>query len=660
MDAGTDSEWLVTNGVGGFASSTVIDCPTRKYHGLLVTPLPGREGRFHILSAVEANPPEHAEFGTSTFYYPMTVHPQGYRHLESFSALPVPEWVYAKADLRIGKAMFMARGESSVYIVYTALGGEGDLQLDLKFLFTFRDANSTTKENPDISTETRHCECGFGIRPYASLPSASVEFSGAWKRSGDWYWDKNIEYPVECRRGLDYREDRFVPGETSIVLEKDRPFVVRVSVDNNEGRNPPVEKGRLKRTYRSHLNSRQEEAVRVKSDRELLEYMACNFILKNSRDQTSINAGFPWFGEWGRDTMIALPGLSFSTGKTELGIDILCDYSSMIKDGLLPNTLGESQGFTSYNSMDAGLLYCWAVRKLLDTGIAIAGRIEREILPAVESIVYAFLRGRVPRARLTPQGLLDTGDADTQLTWMDATAWGKPVTPRHGLAVDLNALWYDSLWTLKSLVALSGKKVPGEVGERLESIAEVFTDTFLVGDANGKSTTPVYLSDTCVGGMRDGKIRPNMLFASSAAPGLVSAEVRCGIVETARSKLLTPMGLRTLSPDDPDFAPVYRGNADERDSRYHQGTVWPWPLGIMIESALASAADLEKEAVFWDEYLRNLLANHLHRQGIGFVSEIFDGLDPVEGKGCFAQAWSTGEILRAYSLIEKTGVLKQK
>ena len=664
MDAGTGSEWLVTNGSGGFASSTVIDCPTRKYHGLLVTPLPGKEGRFHILSAIEAYLPGDPEFGMSTFHYPSAVHPMGYKHLESFSTLPVPGWIYAKEERCIRKEVFMIHGERSVYIAYTAPGEKNDIALNLKFLFTFRDANGTTRENPDILKDVSDTELGFNIRPYPSLPGAAIEFSGAWERSGDWYWDKNIEYPIEFRRGLDHSEDRFVPGDISIFLRKDHPFIIRVSVDSTGKHPTPVGKGQLSSTYQNHLSVRLKEMSAVKTDREFLETMSNHFIVKNTQGRTSINAGYPWFGEWGRDTMIALPGLTFSRGKTELGIDILSSYASLIKNGLLPNTLGESQGFTSYNSMDAGLLYCWAVRKLLDTGISFEGRIEREIVPAVESIVKAFIRDQVPHARLTKEGFLDTGNPDTQLTWMDATVRGKPVTPRHGLAVDLNALWYDSLWTLKHLFYRSGKEVPGEISVLLDSISTHFVTTFLVGDIDrpgrGEAGNPVYLSDTVVNGIQDRRIRPNMLFASSAAPGLLPVEIRASIVETAKRELLTPVGLRTLSPGDPDFAPVYEGNADQRDSKYHQGTVWPWPLGMMIESALLTTDDLDKELVFWEQYMNNLLKNHLYRQGIGFVSEIFDGLDPVEGKGCFAQAWSTGEILRAYSLIEKAETLKQE
>ncbi|MBI9103421.1 MAG: glycogen debranching enzyme family protein [Spirochaetales bacterium] len=685
---GTDSEWLITNGVGGFASSTITDCPVRKYHGLLVTPLPGKEGRYHILSAIEAGPSDDPEFRMSTNQYAGAIHPTGFEYLESFTPLPFPSWVYLKDGVKIRKEVFMVEGETSVYAAFTLLEGPAKISMDLKMLFTFRDANYTTKENIDISAGIKKSETGFSIRPYPPIPGCTIDFSGNWERSGTCYWDKNIEYPLEQNRGLDYQEDRFVPGNTVIEIKKKQTFILRVSLDNQSPQ--AEEKIDLKKIYRKvssqgikamkNLGSVGEMNDTVVPEtkpnttsgsffnRKLLAYMGEQFIVKNSLGSRSINAGFPWFGEWGRDTMIALPGLTFHNDKPALGLDILADYAALIKDGLLPNTLGESQGFTSYNSMDAGLLYCWAVSKFLDSEYSgekkFIQRLKKQILPAVESIVNAFFENRVPNARLTKDFLLDTGSPETQLTWMDATAWGKPVTPRHGLAVDLNALWYDSLCVYAELLKLSKKRFPETILNVKDRIKSVFAETFLIQNQgstaeNSSKDQSTYLSDTVVSGEMDGKLRPNMLFASSSSFELLNSDIKKAIAETAKRELLTSMGMRTLSPKDPAFAGLYHGNSDERDSVYHQGTVWPWPLGIMIESALKGSEDLEKEVVFWEEYLNNLLDKHLYRQGIGFVSEIFDGLEPDEGKGCFAQAWSTGEILRAFSLLEKVRVVKE-
>jgi len=520
FNEGIDSEWLITNGVGGFAASTITDCPVRKYHGLLVTPLPGKEGRYHILSAIEAGPSDDPDFRMSTNNYPGAVHPLGFKYLKTFTSLPFPCWTYSNDDLKIKKEIFMVEGETSVYTVFTLLEGPAKLSMDMKMLFTFRDANYTTKENIDISEEIKDDDSGFSILPYPSLPECNIDFSGSWKRSETLYWDNNVEYSLELSRGLDYREDRFVPGNIEIEIRKNQPFVIRVSLGDN-----PDEVVDLKKIYRKTRNKASKTIPGFGSDpvsdRLLLKYMGEHFIVRNSMGSCSINAGFPWFGEWGRDTMIALPGLTFHSGKTALGLDILSDYASLIKDGLLPNTLGESQGFTSYNSMDAGLLYCWAVGKFLDSEFTsekkFHPRLKKEILPAVESIVNAFLENRVPNAKLTKDFLLDTGTPETQLTWMDATAWGKPVTPRHGLAVDLNALWYDSLCVYAALLKLSRRKIPEMVTNISDRIKSVFTEIFYIKDEKDNRG---YLSDTVARGDKDMKVRPNMLFATSSSTEL--------------------------------------------------------------------------------------------------------------------------------------------
>jgi len=262
------------------------------------------------------------------------------------------------------------------------------------------------------------------------------------------------------------------------------------------------------------------------------------------------------------------------------------------------------------------------------------------------------LEGRVPHCRLTPQGLLYAGSPDTQLTWMDAMAWGRPVTPRHGLAVDLNALWYNALKLCEELSLRLDlpPSVPGEV--ILARFSENFLSIFWMEERN-------CLSDTVREKGPDGRIRPNQLFAT-AMEGLLPREKAALVVETVKKELLTPWGLRTLAPGDPTYAPWYEGDGNTRDSRYHQGTVWPWLLGILVESAFISCKDLPKELTFWENHLESLLAAHLGNQGLGFVSEVFDGAAEESrsvytppGKGCFAQAWSVGEIIRAFWLLEK-------
>lgn len=639
-------EWLETNNAGAFCASTIIEKHERKYHGLLVTPVEGREGRYHILSAIDAKIQAEDGLLLGTTEYPDVYYPEGWKNLDKTELLPLPSWTYSKNDVSIKKEIFMRDGESAVWIVYTLGAGHEELQADLRFLFTFRNSHELTRENNEINTEIKKDADKMLIQPYSGLPEAEIMFSGKWNAEGKCYWDYNICYETEKERGHEWIEDRFVPGNVRISLKRGSPFVIRVGISNSEG----LKKSSLVSMYKKEKSDRQVTCKPPTSAMDLLRMQTRHFMLKNPSGKHSINAGYPWFGEWGRDTMIALPGLTCYNKNTQGGVQILSDYISMIKDGLLPNTLGETQGFTSYNSIDAGLLFCWAVRKLMDSGYGRAVE-EKKLLigtirPAVESIITAFLEDRVSDAHLNEAGLLYSGSPDTQLTWMDATAWGKPVTPRYGFAVDLNALWYDAISLFKELNTISGVQTEVEIETRLKNFPGLFQKTFWL-EKEG------YLTDTVNENGPDCKIRPNMLFASSAAPGLLSIEQCRAVVNTAEMHLLTEMGMRTLAPDDPDFRSVYSGGPDERDSRYHQGTVWPWPLGIMIESSLNAAVDIEKKSIFWSDYLDNLLSKHLTRDGWGFVSEIFDGLEPAAGKGSFAQAWSCGEIIRAAELINR-------
>ena len=647
-------EWLETNRAGGFCSSTEIERNDRKYHGLLVCPVKGHEGRYHILSAADAELLDASGLTLGTNQYPDAVHPDSSRYITACEFLPWPAWVYSKDGSAVRKEIFMREGEAAVWIAYTLIEGPPSAELSLKLLFTFRNSNELTKANGIIDKSISQTESGFRIKPYHSLPESDVSFSGKFALKGEPYWDYNLCYEKERERGHEWVEDRFVPGHINLVLLKDEPFLVRVSIlGQDDGENRRTGKHELAGIYRAELAERKAGAESEDNPVGLLKHQARHFFLVNPSGKKSINAGFPWFGEWGRDTMIALPGLTFYNGDIQTGVDILCDYISMIKDGLLPNTLGDTQGFTSYNSIDAGLLFCWAVGKLLNTGY---GKQKSEktilaerLLPAIKSIITAFIEGRVPCAEINQKGLLESGSRDTQLTWMDATVRGKPVTPRYGMAVELNALWYDAIYIYKYLCEQNGVAPTGDITNLLDIIPQSFINAFWLEDGE-------YLSDTVNENGPDRKIRPNMLFASSAMSGLLETEKRRSVVRCAEEHLLTPMGLRTLSPEDPDFRGVYAGGPDERDSVYHQGTVWPWPLGVMIESSLLTDPDIEQKAIFWSDYISSLLEKHLFNDGWGFISEIFDGLNPGRGKGCFAQAWSCSEVIRAAELIN--GVLQ--
>jgi len=644
------TEWLETNGAGGFCASTAIERNDRKYHGLLVCPTAGHEGRYHILSAVDVSVLDGSGLTLGTNNYPDAEYPDSYRFIEKNAFMPWPSWLYRRCGTAVRKEIFMRKNEAAVWLAYTLEDGPDEAELDFKFLFTYRNSHELTKANDSINSDIRIHSAGLEFRPYKGLPGAGIAFSGNWKHEGGIYWDYNACYIKEKERGHEWIEDRFVPGRITATLRRKIPLVIRVGINEVTGITDVPGMDEMIAVYEAEKKSRLTDIGRPVELHQILRKQARHFLLKNPSGKQSINAGYPWFGEWGRDTMIALPGLTFYNGKTQTGVDILCDYISMIKDGMLPNTLGGTQGFTSYNSIDAGLLFCWAVGKLLKTGYGIRKAekiiLTERILPAVNAIVEAFFENRVPNAYLTGEGMIYSGSPDTQLTWMDATAWGMPVTPRYGLAVELNAFWYDALSLLDTLNAAAGLKTTDGISDLLKKFPELYRSTFWLEDEQ-------FLSDTVNENGPDRKLRPNMLFASSASSGLLSMEQSRAVVDAAEKHLLTPMGLRTLSPTDPDFQGVYAGGPDLRDSCYHQGTVWPWLIGIMVESSLYTAVDIENKAKFWSDYIEHLLEEHLLNDGWGFLSEIFDGFIPGRGKGSFAQAWSCSEVIRAAELINR-------
>lgn len=643
-------EWLETNYAGGFCTSTAIECNDRKYHGLLVCPTAGHEGRYHFLSAVEARVMDTSRLTLGTNRYPDAEYPDSCRFIEKNQFMPWPSWIYRSGGTAVRKDIFMRRNEAAVWLAYTLEDGPDETELDLKFLFTYRNSHELTKANDQINCDIKTDSDRLWFRPYPGLPGTVISFSGNWHHEGTVYWDYNACYEMEKERGHEWMEDRFVPGKITASLQKNIPLVIRVGISEAGDSKDGPEKEEMIAVCEAEKNTRLADIGRPKRLHQILRKQARHFLLKNPSGKASVNAGYPWFGEWGRDTMIALPGLTFYNEKTETGIQILCDYISMIKDGLLPNTLGGTQGFTSYNSIDAGLLLCWSVSKLLKTGYG-GRKAEKAVLiekirPGVNAIVDAFFENRVPNAYLTTDGMIYSGSPDTQLTWMDATAWGKPVTPRYGLTVELNALWYDALCLSDELNTTAGLKTAARISDLLKTFPKMYQSIFWLEDER-------FLSDTVNENGPDRRLRPNMLFASSASIGLLSMEQIRAVVDAAETHLLTPLGLRTLSPRDPDFQAVYHGGPDQRDSCYHQGTVWPWPIGIMVESSLLAAEDAKQKARFWDEYIEHLLEEHLLNDGWGFISEIFDGLNPGRGKGTFAQAWSCSEVIRASEITKR-------
>jgi predicted glycogen debranching enzyme len=347
--------------------------------------------------------------------------------------------------------------------------------------------------------------------------------------------------------------------------------------------------------------------------------------------------------------MISLAGLTICCDKIDKGVEILKSYASYIKDGLLPNTIGGTQGYESYNSIDAGLLYiraAWQVWHAAEESknSKCKKEFKNEIFPAVEKILTAYLDNKTPGLSINELGFPVAGNENTQLTWMDATSYGKPVTPRNGSPVEITALFYSALKFYLELLSLYNKGVNQKAADTALLIEKNFMDLYLVKEGG-------YIADVVGISWQDKSVRPNMLFAAAIPYPLVNKETAKRIIEITENELLTPCGLRTLSNKDFRFCQVYQGDGNSRDSCYHQGTVWPWLFGIYADAALYAADDKKGKAFEIEKLIINFLEKHIDNEGAGFVSEIFDGNEPSAGKGAYAQAWSSAEIIRVWERL---------
>jgi len=368
------------------------------------------------------------------------------------------------------------------------------------------------------------------------------------------------------------------------------------------------------------------------------------FLIITPSGRPAVIAGYPWFGSWGRDTLIALPGLAFCIGRIEEGVSILTELGSHEREGILPNFFSADGTPEAYNTVDSSLWYFRAIQEFHRiTGDA--DRIRTSFWPVMKRIIGRFTACTRFGIGIDARGLLRAGEGGTALTWMDATVGGVPVTPRHGYAVEINALWYNALCFTRELATEFGDP-EWSFADRIPLLRRSFRETFWIPEGG-------YLGDVFNNGVLDRAVRPNQIFAVSLPFSPLDPAEQAGVVRTVREHLLTPCGLRTLSPADPSYRSRYRGNAAERDSAYHQGTVWPWLLGSFGEAALRVAEDREQEKESLRKHVRNFLQSHLVEAGIGSVSEVFDGDPPHRPGGCIAQAWSVAELIRLYLLLRK-------
>jgi predicted glycogen debranching enzyme len=650
-------EWLVTNGIGGYASGTVAGSLSRRYHGLLVAALQPPLGRTLLLAKLDEVARYH------DLDYPLhtncwadgSIEPHGYRQIESFTLDgTIPTWRFACADAAIEKQIWMQHGANTTYIRYTLTRATQTLQLTLKALVNYRDYHGDTHSNGwEMNVEPT--ERGVCITAAADATPLYLSSDRATVTPAhNWHYD--FDLAIERYRGLSDREDHLHAATFTVTFNPGESIVFVASTDP-ELHLDGAAALKLERTREQKLINTwklsQTETLTHQQDRpawiERLVLAADQFIverpLPDAPNGKTIIAGYHWFGDWGRDTMISLPGLTISTGRTEIARSILLTFAKYVDKGMLPNRFPDAGDVPEYNTVDATLWYFEAIRSYYDA--TADDDLLTELFPVLAEIIDWHCRGTRYNIHLDPSdGLLYAGEAGVQLTWMDAKVDEWVVTPRIGKPIEINALWYCALRSIAKFARQLGKPY-----KEYEALA----DRTLVKFSRFWNPDLGYCYDVLDSPDGDDpSLRPNQIFAVSLpgmgakgyAPLLTLDRQRC-IVDTCGRHLFTSHGLRSLAPNHPQYQGHYGGNQLPRDGAYHQGTTWGWLLGSFVLAHLQVYKDPSQARQFLEP-----MAHHLMAHGLGSCSEIFDGDAPMTPRGCIAQAWTVAEVLRAWVVTE--------
>jgi predicted glycogen debranching enzyme len=632
FDAATRREWLETNGIGGFSSSTIGGVNTRRYHGLLTAATKPPLGRMLLLSKLEETLITGGQrIELSANQYAGAVHPRGFEYLCEFRLQPFPAWTYKAGEATLSKTLFLVHGENSVVIEYK-VDAPRDWELEIRPLIAFRDYHATTRANGALNADLEVEEGLASIQPYAGLPRLYFAHDPAdLDQNGFWYY--GFEYAAERERGLDANEDLYNP----FTLRFRGSRRVRIIASTQ------VHAAREAAKLRKQEFERRKLLVAVMPEGappvvESLAAAADQFIVDRG-DLKSVVAGYHWFGDWGRDTMIALAGLTLATGRADVAKNILLSFASHVSQGMLPNRFPDAGEVPEYNTVDATLWFFDAIRAYVDYTGDLAF-VRKELYAVLKDILEWHVRGTRFGIRVDEDGLLKAGEPGAQLTWMDAKIGDWVVTPRHGKPVEIQALWYNALRIFENLAEAFGDE---EARVFTHGLAELAKRSFNAKFWNDEASC---LYDVINGADADASIRPNQIFAASLHYALLPEHRSKSMLAVVERELLTPFGLRTLSPRDSQYRPRYQGGVWERDSAYHQGAVWPWLLGPFITAymkAQGRSAESRSRAQQWLEAFHE----HLRTAGLNQVAEILDADAPHEPRGCIAQAWSVAELLRA-------------
>jgi predicted glycogen debranching enzyme len=632
-------EWLETNGLGGWASSSIIGCNTRRYHGLLIAATNPPADRMALVSKLDETiviNDEKFELGTND--YGGVTHPKGYGYLSSFTKDLFPEWEYEAGGVILKKTMAMVHDENSTLILYEVLKSPQPFALKLQPLVSARGYHSLQHSHNNIFWNAYFENGIFQTLPFDGAPQIFISVPGAtYDHHPSWFY--NFNYAVEKYRGLDFTDDLFNHGTLSVELNQGDKIGVIISTENLAGRNAMELFLNEKERKQSLISGVADETL------QQLILAADQFIVKRDENLKTIIAGYHWFTDWGRDTMISLPGLCLSTGRYEDAKKILSAFSKSVSMGMLPNRFQDNGEAPEYNNVDGTLWYFVAVYKYLQYTNDIEFVLS-EILPVLKNIIDWHYKGTRYNIHVMDDGLLYAGEPGQQLTWMDARIGSWVVTPRMGKPVEIQALWYNALKIFAELLKLNDQQNDAfVVNANADKAKQSFNEQFWYEQGN-------YLYDVLdENGTPNKELRPNLLFSISLPFALIEGNKARSVIKIVEEELYTPVGLKSLSKNDLHYVPVYGGDAWHRDSSYHQGTVWSWLLGAYVDALVK--VDVERSKI--EKVIHNFLY-HLNEGCIGSVSEIFDAEPPHHPRGCIAQAWGVAEILRVikdYEIFEK-------
>ena len=634
-------EWLVTNGLGGYASGTVSLIPSRSYHGLLVAAFNPPQARTLLVNKLD----ERAVYAGRSFVLHNNrwddgfLETNGLTHLESFYLdAGMPVWRYAFMDALIEKRLWMKRGENSTYVQYRLLRASDTLEVNAKLLINHRSHHASTRAN-DFTLSSHPLPDGLRLQTSNSSPlfvrAAGVSFTPQAQWMYGLYWQREDE------RGLIDSEDSLHAADLTFQLNAGDAITVVMSTcedaDITDNSLHAFKQHQQQLLQTATPLTRNVPAQVNAEELELLILAADQFVVTRPVAGTpgvSVIAGYPWFADWGRDTMIALPGLLLATGRVVVARQVLDTFARFVDKGMLPNRFPAADEAPEYNTVDAALWYVEAVRAYVAKTQDVA--FLKELFPVLKSVIDWHVRGTRYNIKLDEDGLLYAGEAGQQLTWMDAKVDDWVVTARTGKPVEVNALWYNAL---RSMAAFAGLL---EVPDTFTALAERTRQGFARFWSEKGYCFDVL--DTPEG--NDGRLRPNQLLAVSLHYSPLSTKQQAQVVHVCARELVCSHGLRSLSADDPAYQGHYGGDRFKRDAAYHQGTVWAWLIGPFAQAHYRVHGDTQR--VY--DLLRPLLT-HVRSHCLGSISEVFDGDAPHEARGAFAQAWSVGEVLRVIALL---------